>query len=483
MEAGPPAAGDYNRPMFDTLARPRSWSGQWPVIACAALFFLGTADQFFAVRVHGVTLRLAQLALCIAIIVWWRTKAMAFPENHRRLLIAWAPFFCIFLLVSALSADPLPGLLKLAWFAFNFLGAYAWSQLFWRRDLVLGYFSAYFLVAAVIVFDFFIGFGGGSEHMIGYAQPTYGVPGREGWFRPHAFYYEPSYAAAGLGLAWALALTTLYVHAPKTSAALVILGITALATTFSRTGWVYALIAMVAISAVGGRSLRLSLRRRAVYLGICGLALLALVLFLVPEQSRGGVRTLLRALGVSQTIERICPIIDARFPSLDIDCLEGVERARALPFNRPDEPPEQTSEGSRLLSWETTFGRIQAHPWVGEGVVRSADRLISPTVPNTWLEIGVEGGVFALMAFVWGLAVTIYQWDGLRWENRAVGVALLLYFLVIWQFIQTFPRLDQWLSFWMALAVIRAERGTPVTRSSRTGLASMSVPTLDPSDR
>jgi len=78
-------------------------------------------------------------------------------------------------------------------------------------------------------------------------------------------------------------------------------------------------------------------------------------------------------------------------------------------------------------------------------------------VPNTWLEIAVEGGVFALIAFVWGLAATIYRWEGLGRENRAVGVALLLYFLVSWQFIQTFPRLDQWLSLWMALSVVRAE--------------------------
>ena len=75
-------------------------------------------------------------------------------------------------------------------------------------------------------------------------------------------------------------------------------------------------------------------------------------------------------------------------------------------------------------------------------------------MPNTWLEIAVEGGVFALIAFLWGLVATTYSWEGLRRENLAVGVAVLLYFLVSWSFIQTFPRLDQWLSFWMALTVV-----------------------------
>ena len=75
------------------------------------------------------------------------------------------------------------------------------------------------------------------------------------------------------------------------------------------------------------------------------------------------------------------------------------------------------------------------------------------------LEIAVEGGVFALIAFLWGLVATTYGWHGLRRENLTVGVAVLLYFLVSWSFIQTFPRLDQWrldqwLSFWMALTVV-----------------------------
>ena len=423
------------------------------------LFFLGTADQFFTLRVDGINVRLAQLALGAGLILWWRRKGTDLAKNGRRLLVAWTPFCCIYLLASVSSADPLPGLFKLGWFGFNFLGAYAWCQLFRRDDLATGYFGAYLIVVAVIVFDFFAGFGGGPAHMMGYGQLTYGPAGGEAWFRPHAFYYEPSYAATGLGLAWALALSTVYRYAPKTSAALVLFGITALAATFSRTGWGYALLAMAAIVAVGGGG-GISLRRRAVYLGAGGLSVLLFALFLLPEQSRIGVATLARALGASETIERICPIVKPHLP-WDIHCLEGEERALALPLNQREELPERTSEGGRLMSWENALARIGQHPYAGQGVTRGTDRLISPTVPNTWLELGVEGGVFALLAFAWGLAATLYQWRGLRWENRAVGAVLLLYFLLSWQFIQTFPRLDQWLSFWMALTVVRAGTGTP----------------------
>jgi hypothetical protein len=333
--------------MFETLARPRAWPRPWAAAVCASLFFLGSADQFFAVRVQGITLRLAQVVLCAALVVWWQTKRKDSPEDNRRLLIAWAPFLGVFLLATLLSADPLPGLLKLAWFGFNFLGAYAWCRLFEHEDLVRGYFSAYLLVAAVIVFDFLIGFGGGPAHMIGYAQPTYGVPRHEGWFRPHAFYYEPSYAAAGLGLAWALALTPLYVYAPKTSAAVVLGGGAALVMTFSRTG-----------CADRGRRYRRRRRKRLADLvapqGRLSGCLRSRVAGARADPNAGA-QPRWRAdahAGARRKRDRRTSLSDRQrvVPSWDLQCLEGEERARALPFNRPGVPPERTSEGSRLMA-------------------------------------------------------------------------------------------------------------------------------------
>ena len=45
------------------------------------------------------------------------------------------------------------------------------------------------------------GFTRGTDYMIGYAQENNMVSGML-LYRPHAFYYEPSFAAGGLALAW-----------------------------------------------------------------------------------------------------------------------------------------------------------------------------------------------------------------------------------------------------------------------------------------
>ena len=71
--------------------------------------------------------------------------------------------------------------------------------------------------------------------------------------------------------------------------------------------------------------------------------------------------------------------------------------------------------------------------------------------------LAVRANRFARRSLAWGLLATLYQWERLTWENRAVGTVLVLYFLLSWQFVQTFPRLDQWLSFWMALTAVRAQ--------------------------
>ena len=109
-----------------------------------------------------------------------------------------------------------------------------------------GYFLSYLVIALIITIDFVTGFTRGLDHMIGYGQANDMVPGRL-LFRPHAFYYEPSFAASGLALAWALALTRMRDVAPNVASALVIVGAIALLVMTSRTGWLYAAVAGVAV--------------------------------------------------------------------------------------------------------------------------------------------------------------------------------------------------------------------------------------------
>jgi hypothetical protein len=128
--------------------------------------------------------------------------------------------------------------------------------------------------------------------------------------------------------------------------------------------------------------------------------------------------------------------------------------------------PEQTSEGQRLTSLKDSLASVVAHPLLGSGVTRGKDRLIGPSASNVWLEMAVKGGILPVAAFVWGLGFTLHRWRVFRPENRAIAIVLLLYFAVAWQFLQTFPRLDQWLSFWVALTF-----AAEWTRTSREATA------------
>ena len=81
---------------------------------------------------------------------------------------------------------------------------------------------------------------------------------------------------------------------------------------------------------------------------------------------------------------------------------------------------------------------------------------IEPITSNVWLEIAVEGGIPALIAFIWGLTYSMHRWHAFKSGNRMIGAMLVFYFAVAWQFLQTFPRLDPWVAFWVALTFTAA---------------------------
>lgn len=419
-------------------------------LACAILFFLGTADQVFALRIEGVNVRIANLLLAAGLVTWLWTRRIGSMRDVAALLIAWLPFVALYGAAAVASDAPWVTLLKLLWFAFNFAAAFAWCRLFDPRDVVRGYFAAFLVVSAVIAVDFMSGFTRGPQYMIGFGQPNDLIAGQV-VYRPHAFYYEPSYAASGVAVAWALALTPMGRTATTLSTMLIPLGLVALVVTMSRTGWLYAIAATVAWllfrQGGAGSTPRLSWRKVAATLAVTALVCAAL---LAPEQNRARFMTLLQTLGWQQTLERICPILRDHVAFLDVQCLSPDERLAAVGRSR-DAVPEQTSEGQRLASMKESLTSIAASPLLGKGVTRGDQRLIEPTASNVWLELAVEGGVLALAAFIWGLGFTLNHWRVFRPENRLLAIVLVLYFLVAWPFLQTFPRLDQWLTFWVAL--------------------------------
>lgn len=430
-------------------ALPR-YGGWLALLVCACLFFLATADHFFALRIQGVNLRVANLLLAAGLVAWALRERIGSAREIAALAIAWLPFLALYGLAALTSSSPWPGLLKLGWFAFNFLTAYAWCRLFDSRELVRGYFAAFLAVSAILVVDFLSGFARGPGYMIGFGQPNDLVE-RHIVYRPHAFYYEPSYAASGVALAAMLALTPLGRVAAALSTALVGVGIVALTVTMSRTGWVFGIVTMLALVLFGkiGTGFPSGVtRRRLLFAG--ALTLVGFAGLLMPEQNRARFWSLLQALSWQQTLERICPIIRDHVPSLDLKCLSSAERVRSM--GRPrDAVPEHSSEGQRLTSLKDAIASVQQRPFLGSGARRGEHRLIEPTASNVWLEIAVEGGVLSVAAFGWGLLFTLHRWGALRPENRALAIVLLLYFVIAWPFLQTFPRLDQWLSFWLVL--------------------------------
>lgn len=419
---------------------------------CAVVFFLGAADQWFAMRILGVNVRLANLVLAGGLITWLARRAAVGRDMHV-LAIGWLPFLVVYLLAAALSPTPALGALKLAWFAFNFLTAFAWCSLFASRTLARGYFSAFLAIAAILVFDFASGFTHGPSRMIGFAQPNDLVGGAI-LYRPTAFYYEPSYAASGVGLALLLAMTPLGTLAPAISTLLIGVGVAALTVTMSRTGWLFAAVgaaALMVLARLGaGFASVVSLRKALV-----GGALFALFAgaLLIIDTNRTRTIALWQALGWTQTVERVCPMLRDRLAFLALQCLSAEERARAVGRAR-DAVPQDTAEGQRLAWMQGALARVEASPLLGHGVARGDTRLIDARSSNVWLEIAVEGGLLSVAAFVWGLGYTLHRFGAFRAGNRAGLVVLLTYFVVAWPFLQTFPRLDQWLAFWVALTVV-----------------------------
>jgi len=422
---------------------------------CAVVFFLASADKLFTLHVPSVNVRYANFALVVALLAWIVRRARHIDGDARWLAFAWLPFVVTYGVAAVTSAHWVSATVKLGWFAFSFIAAYAWTTFFDGRDVARAYFLSYLAVAAIIVIDFVNGFSLGPGHMIGFGQVNDMVDGTV-VFRPHAFYYEPSFAASSLGLAWALAMTPMRDAAPRLALALVVAGAIALVVMTSRTGWLFAAVAAVAILVFNARSRHSFGRkevRRLAGLAAAGAALLFAVIAASghPDAFEG----LLGRLGVVQAFQRVCPLLAERY-SIDLNCLSSDERRRLLGESQVD--PDETTEGSRLAALRAAAATVARHPLLGVGAYPGEHHLIAPPIaPNMWLEIGVDGGLLSLLAFAFGIACTLYRWRAFEPRHRSILIVLVLWLCVAWQFIATFPRLDLWIAFWAVLAWMRAQ--------------------------
>jgi len=423
---------------------------------CAVVFFLSSADQVFTVNVLSTNVRFANFALLAGLVAWFALRARRAGNEARWLALGWLPFIAVYGLATVTSVHWLPTMVKLGWFAFSFFAAYAWMTLFDHRDVARAYFLSYAGIAAIIVIDFVNGFSRGPDQMIGFGQVNDMVNGVL-VFRPHAFYYEPSFAASSLALAWALAMTRMRDAGPNVATVLAVAGGVALLVMTSRTGWLFATVAALALVVFHARSARPPGRRQRWRVAIpaaTGAAFLIAVLAVSGHHD--AFQALLGRLGGVQAFERVCPRLAEQY-AVDLRCLSGVERRKFVGEGQPIDPDE-TTEGLRLGAMRTALAAVANHPSLGVGAASGSNRLIAPpAVPNLWLEIALDGGLAALAAFGFGIAYTLYRWRAFEPQHRGTLIVLVLWLCVTWQFIATFPRLDLWIAFWAALAWMRGE--------------------------
>ncbi len=207
-----------------SFLRPEILKSKGQIFFFAVLYFLCGADLFFATRVNGFNFRWGQLLLLLAAI----RAGFAFHKNSReqhfgdlrsKILMGWLPFFVVYGLAALFSATPFLTGIKWGWGLFNIgLAAlvclqprrnetiekgFAWGILATAILLWLQALALYALPFLTLVHDQ----GEGSPSVVsfcsiflGYAQSSFNFNGLA-IFRPHAFYYEPSYVGAALSFA------------------------------------------------------------------------------------------------------------------------------------------------------------------------------------------------------------------------------------------------------------------------------------------
>jgi hypothetical protein len=416
----------------------------WPSLFFAVLFFLCSADQFFATRIQGYNFRWGQpLLLGTAIWAVWswsrgRGKGGVDPFPVR-LSSLWLPFFAVYGLAAAFSATPHLTFLKWGWGIFN-IGCALWVCLGSRggRCVERGFLWAVTLLTGLILFQaaavYWFGLlpgpnpGPGTLPLylpalprfpFGFMQPGLRYLGQD-FFRPNAFYYEPSYA--GAALSFILPLTLMLQPRSWKGAFLPALVATSVFLCSSRTGILGALLSLGVAAALAGIR-----REKGTILQVLRTLLLAVLMVLAFSAAPDGRRFVQYLLWGPMG------------PQGTVESAKGSE----------------SSEGLRIKNFRECFDLWIQHPVLGNGVVlqRTGQGLAQVSM-NTWLEIGIESGLLGLAAFL--VAVLATMAGGLQkgWKTNAALWALgawAAHFSVRYNLSQTFPRLDYWLLFFLSV--------------------------------
>lgn len=427
-------------------AGERQAAGRWGAVAFfSLLFFLASADQVFATRLGGMNFRWAQILLLAG-----ATAALASAAPHllsvdgrklRLVAAAWLLFFLAYGAAALLSAEPRLSVVKLVWAVFNIGGAGALCLATRRREgLETGLVVGLGLAAGVVWVDAaWIYSLGHSAPLLGLVQQSMEVDSMR-QLRPHAFYYEPSYAGAGLAFATPLVFVAARRFGARAQVGVAALVSSAVVLTTARTGGLTLVIAGLGAAAALGLRREWGLLRR---LGaVVAVATVLLALFFAVGRGPTYLKFITGPLGPGAMIERA---------SYDPPKPSAGEPAVILP-----------SESDRLSNLRSNLERWAGSPVTGWGVSIASDRhgvarLIEPVAMNTWAEILVESGALGFGTFILALILTL-RYAARRSRDRTllaiVAAGWAGHLLGNLSFTQTFPRLDYWLLLFCSVRLV-----------------------------
>lgn len=376
------------------------------VAACAAVVFLACADRTFAFRVAGMNVRVAQVALFACAVAWaievGREGVRRALTEARGVAVCAAALAAASIVTIALADAPDATFVRAGWLAFNVVASAGFAAWATRRGALAHALAAGIsAVAAVIWIDAFAVHWFGAEPVLGGAQPGHFFEGVL-IARPHAFFYEPSYAAGALvlGVAATLGPGIADRRVAVGGAALVL---SAVVLTTSRAGIVAAIVALVlaGVLVLAARAAQGASRvLREVGLS-CALAGVLLVAWSAHPGGARSLRSLAGPLGWESTKARLAPVLDGGASGV----AERVDRALGTP------EPSMTYE-EQVLHGRGEIGRLaglidglrawRRAPWFGSGASYEADvrrrSVISPGAIGGWTGLLAEwGGVGAAL--------------------------------------------------------------------------------------
>lgn len=380
------------------------------VLSVFSSLFLAFFDHGASISFRGMNFRLAQLFLLISAIPLCRPSVLSGFLRENRPILAALGFLLVQAAVLPFREHPGQTFIKLLWMAFN-LGLVAF--VFWRERfrhgrnwLLVAASAAISFNALVMIADWIAIYGFSGHALFGAVQPSYA-----NFVRPHAFYYEPSYVAAVLGLGAFLPL--LASSSGVVGTLLTGLNLFALYVSSSRTGY-FQLLALLGMAVVFCRAEKKWLAR---IWKSTGLGMVLVVSTLLFPGGREYFDFQVNTLGWGATVNRLSDDYRTGFRG------------------------KVGSESNRIRVAKLGLERWADAPLLGNGFIVWPEQTkpMEPFTMNTYVEVLSEFGLAGLAVLF--LFLRMFY----RRAGSGFGRAMILsHCLVNLNFTQTVPRLDYW---------------------------------------